>query len=50
MVDAVELRCSEHSNRFDCPDALMAYSPKFDEYGLIVHDGGPSSIAIAFCP
>ena len=33
-----------------CPDVLIQYSPKFDEYGLIVHDGGESSIAISFCP
>ena len=50
MVDAVEHRCSEHSNRSDCPDALVEYSPKFDEYGLFVHDGGASSISIEFCP
>ena len=34
----------------ECPDVLIQYSPKFDEYGLVVHDGGGSSIAISFCP
>jgi hypothetical protein len=31
-------------------DALVAYIPKFDEYGIIVHDGGSSMIQIHFCP
>ena len=32
------------------PDALIAYLPKFDEYGLVVHDGGSSMVQIQFCP
>lgn len=32
------------------PDAILAYSPKYDEYGLIVHDGGSSTVQIHFCP
>lgn len=32
------------------PDALVAYIPKFDEYGLLVHDGGSSMVQIQFCP
>lgn len=50
MKDAVESVCDEHADRFDCPDALVSYSAKFDEYGLIVHDGGSSIVAIEFCP
>ncbi len=42
--------CAEHDDRFACPDAIVHYAPKFDEYGLIVHDGGSSVRAIAFCP
>jgi hypothetical protein len=29
---------------------LLAYSPKFDEYGMIIHDGGSSTVQILFCP
>jgi hypothetical protein len=29
---------------------LIEYSAKFREYGLIVHDGGGSSISIEYCP
>ena len=50
MLRAVSSSCSEHEDRFDCPDALANYLPKFDEYGIIVHDGGPSVIEIRFCP
>jgi hypothetical protein len=31
-------------------DVLVAYIPKFDEYGIPVHDGGTSMVEIAFCP
>jgi hypothetical protein len=50
MREELEKRCDEHSDRFACPDALVTYEPKFDEYGIIVHDGGHSSVQIAFCP
>ena len=40
--------CERHPDRFDCPDALVHRGP--DGYGLIVHDGGSSMIAISFCP
>jgi hypothetical protein len=36
--------------RFRCPDSLVEYVPKFDEYGIIVHDGGSSKVQILFCP
>jgi hypothetical protein len=26
------------------------YLPKFDEHGLIVHDGGSSMVTIDYCP
>jgi hypothetical protein len=44
-------RCKQHSNDpYACPDALVSYNAVFDEYGIIVHDGGPSSVMIGFCP
>ncbi|MCO5998128.1 hypothetical protein NE234_32610 [Actinoallomurus sp. WRP9H-5] len=42
--------CPTHLDPYDCPDAVVVYVPKFREYGLIVHDGGRSSIVIDFCP
>jgi hypothetical protein len=50
MRRQVEFSCPQHSSSFECPDALVSYGQKFNEYGLIVHDGGTSSIAISFCP
>ena len=49
MSDALTNRCPEHSDPFDCPDALICYSAE-GGYGLIVHDGGQSFIAIGYCP
>jgi hypothetical protein len=50
MTAAVRFACQAHPDPFACPDALLHYADRFDEYGLIVHDGGASSILIRFCP
>jgi hypothetical protein len=50
MQRQVEFECEKHPDRFDCADALVAYAIKFDEYGLIIHDGGSSVITIDYCP
>ncbi len=46
----IELDCEKHSSIYECPDVLISYISKFDEYGIIVHDGGSSSIGISHCP
>jgi len=40
--------CPDHSDPFDCPDALITKSKH--SYGIIIHDGGSSFIEIAHCP
>ncbi len=45
-----EHKCDVHPDRFECPDALVDFSEAAKTYGLIVHDGGSSSIEISFCP
>lgn len=50
MTQQVNSKCEKHSNPFDCPDNLIYYNNKFDEYGLIIHDGGSSSLHIDYCP
>lgn len=51
MGAALVNACPEHANDpFACPDMVVAYSDTFDEYGLIVHDGGASYLTISFCP
>ncbi|MFK4085164.1 DUF6980 family protein [Kribbella sp. NPDC020789] len=42
--------CAQHDDPFDCADALVHFSARFQEYGLIIHDGGRSVISIDFCP
>lgn len=49
MKRTVNFKCNTHDD-FDCPDKLILYIPKFDEYGIIIHDGGKSLITIRFCP
>ncbi len=51
MTNALENDCAEHADDpFACPDMLIAYSAVFDEYGLVVHDGGASTVLIGHCP
>ncbi len=50
MTSRVSGRCDQHDDPFACLDALIGFSAKFQEYGLIIHDGGTSSIGIDFCP
>jgi len=50
MRRETEKVCEPHPDRFACPDCLIHYSPRWQEYGIIVHDGGSSSVCIRFCP
>ena len=50
MTAAVTHVCQQHPSPFECPDNLVVYDHAYDEYGLVVHDGGPSSVRIKFCP
>lgn len=50
MKENLAVGCEQHSDVFDCPDTLVYYSDRFDEYGLIIHDGGSSCITIHHCP
>lgn len=50
MTETATFVCEAHPNRFDCPDALIDYNPQAKTYGLIIHDGGSSSVSVTFCP
>lgn len=50
MTRQVDWHCDTHPDRYDCADALISFTAKFREYGLIIHDGGTSSIIISYCP
>ena len=50
MLRQLSHKCDRHADPYDCPDQIVSYYAKFDEYGLIIHDGGASSVGIKFCP
>lgn len=50
MAHQVAGRCDRHDDPFECPDALVTFDARFQEYGLIIHDGGTSAVGITFCP
>lgn len=47
---AVQFNCETCADQFECPDSLVLYVPKFDEYGLIIHNGGTAFSVIRHCP
>ncbi|MDF9825863.1 hypothetical protein M2475_002231 [Breznakia sp. PF5-3] len=49
MIKILNFECKEKT-LFECPDALIYYNEKFDEYGIIIHDGEESYIKIDYCP
>jgi hypothetical protein len=50
MQDQITYKCGTNSNPFKCPDNLIYRSQRFDEYGIIIHDGGHSYLLISYCP
>ena len=46
----INCKCLEHEFECDCPDCIIMYLPKFDEYSIIIHDGGFSGVEIQYCP
>ena len=43
-------KCERHPDPFDCPDVLVVYKAKFDEFGMPIHDGGRSVMSMRYCP
>lgn len=50
MEKQINHKCDQHSDPFECADNLIFYSTRFDEYGIIIHDGGASFSRISYCP
>lgn len=50
MKRQLEMSCDLHGDPFECADHLVLYNARFDEYGIIIHDGGNSYSVIQFCP
>lgn len=49
MRSNIEKVCEQHDHAEDCPDRLGTFVPKFNEFGLPVHDGGSSYVIIEYC-
>ncbi|MCG8351078.1 MAG: hypothetical protein MI924_25190 [Chloroflexales bacterium] len=50
IADQITQTCDQHPDPHDCPDVLIVYAPRFDEYAIPIRDGGPSVVCIRFCP
>lgn len=50
MTYYANLKCDLHKNPFECPDKIIIFDEQDRDYGLIIHDGESSFIAIDFCP
>ena len=42
--------CPIHNSPYDCPDWIIVRDEARDIYGIVIHDGGHSSIRIKYCP
>src|SRR5438094_3836265 len=50
MRRQAEFTCDAHPGLTECPDSLIVHQRDTGEFGLRIHDGGSSSIAIRHCP
>ena len=59
MTAEMNWQCDMHASRYACVDALIGFTPRFQEYALIIHDGDPSvaddgspsgGVVISYCP
>lgn len=50
MKQSLTYICDQNHDKWECGDSLLHYNDVFDEYGLIIHDGGASYITIEHCP
>lgn len=46
----LELNCDGTQKNIKSSDQIVIYEQKFDEYGIVIHDGGDSYIEIKYCP
>lgn len=42
--------CRQHEDPWECPDHVIVYNAKYDEYGIPIRDGGSSQVLIRHCP
>jgi len=49
MKQHSSFNCSQHIDKYECPDVLIDFRKKSNSYTIIIHDGGSSGIEIKFC-
>lgn len=49
-LEQATVNCKQHHLAETCPDKVISYIPKFDEYGVLIQDGGTSMLTIKYCP
>ncbi|MBM7845439.1 DUF6980 family protein [Herpetosiphon giganteus] len=49
LAQYAEFHCDQHSDPYECPDALIVYSKKNADFGII-HGDRTSYIQIKYCP
>jgi len=50
MQKSVTYKCDHDHDKWECGDQILHYGEVFDEYGLIIHDGGATFVSISYCP
>jgi hypothetical protein len=50
IANQITTTCSDHPDPADCPDILISYFPRFDEYSIAVRDGDTAAVSIRYCP
>lgn len=50
IADQITHVCEDHPNPSDCPDTLIVYEPRFDEYSIAGRGGRASYTFIRHCP
>ena len=50
MAFYATFRCETHGDPWECPEDVIVYSPRIDEYGIPMRDGGKSVTGISHCP
>ncbi len=50
MRENASFKCDTHVSPYDCPDQIIDYIEKFDEFWIIIHDWWKSIIKINHCP
>ncbi len=43
-------KCEQHPNYYECPDIIIAYNARFNEYAIAPRGGSGDDVIISHCP